>query len=74
MTNITPPYSYNVCNQGRRTGYSLRKSLEDQGVTLASAMDEHLNFVYETLKVNPSLDITRYRVNPDNPNGVQNNA
>lgn len=55
---------------GRNTqdGYSLRHSLELQGVTTETAMREHLALVHETLAVNPRLDITRYRVNKVNPN------
>ena len=57
---------HNMCNQGRRTGYSLRVSLENQGITTEEGMREHLSFVYETLKIQPRLDITRYRVNREN--------
>ena len=49
-------------------GYSLRHSLELQGVTTEAAMREHLDLVHQTLAVNPRLDITRYRVNKVNPN------
>ena len=63
--------AYKSIAQGRKTGgFSLRRSLEDQGVTTEQAMVEHLGFVNDSLKVNPRLDITRYRVNPNTPNAV----
>lgn len=50
--------------QGRAIGgYSLRKSLENQGVTTEEAMREHLGFVYILLSRGVPLDITQYRVN-----------
>lgn len=51
-------------------GYSLRESLLCQGVTLEGAMRQHLSLVHGTLSVVPTLDITRYRVDPNNPNGL----
>ncbi len=51
-------------------GYSLRESLECQGVTSEQAMRDHLNLVYGTLQANPDVDITRYRVDPNNPNNL----
>lgn len=57
---------------GRKSnkGYSLRESLIAQGVTSEKAMREHLNLVHTTLTVNPALDVTRYRANPNYPNAV----
>lgn len=51
-------------------GFSLRKSLENQGVTTEEAMRKHLSFVYTTLSVNPSMRVDRYRVNSNLPNEV----
>ncbi len=48
----------------KRKAISLRASLIEQGVTCETALKAHLNFVYETLLVNPLMDIRRYRVNP----------
>jgi hypothetical protein len=53
-------------------GYSLRASLEDQGVSDTQSKRQHLNFIYETLQQNKRLDITRYRVNREQPNGPPN--
>lgn len=61
------PYGYRI--QSRRAGgYSLRRSLEDQGVTTEEAMRAHIAFVGKMLSANPSLDIQLYRVDPKNPN------
>lgn len=49
-------------------GFSLRASLEKQGVTTKEAMRKHLNLVYTTLTVNPLLRVDRYRVDPNYPN------
>lgn len=51
-------------------GFSLRKSLEKQGVTCKTAMDMHMNFVYKTLCQYPLLNIRRYVVKQDNPNST----
>ena len=48
--------------------FSVRKHLEDQGVTSEESMRGHLKFISECLIKNPKLDVTRYRVNPDCPN------
>lgn len=56
--------------RGTNDGYSLRRSLEDQGVTTEEGMRAHLSFVHQTLGVNPRLDVTRYRVNSSHPNEV----
>lgn len=54
---------------GRKAdGFSLRRALEDQGVTTEDAMRKHLSFVNTTLQINPALDITRYRVSTNDPN------
>lgn len=53
-------------------GFSLRKSLENQGVTTEEAMRKHLAFVHTTLSVNPNMRIDRYRVDPNYPNGHPN--
>lgn len=54
-------------------GFSLRKSLINQGVTTEEAMKMHLAFVANTLSVNPKMRIDRYRVNPNYPNGNPRN-
>ena len=55
-------------------GKELTEEQSDENVKRVFALERHLNFVYETLKVNPLLDITRYRatagcgsVNASNP-------
>lgn len=53
---------------GRAEGFSLRDSLIRQGVTTEEGVRKHLSFVAKTCAVNPNLDITRYRVSPNNPN------
>ena len=50
------------------SGFSLRQSLEKQGVTTEDAMRKHLNLVYVTLTVNPLLRVDRYRVDANYPN------
>lgn len=46
---------------GRKSGgFSLRKALENQGVTTEDDMRRHLSLVHGTLSVVP-MDITRYR-------------
>lgn len=62
---VTAPYT-----GGRKTGYSLRESLTSQGVTNLTAMQAHLNYALEMLRLRPSFDITRYRVNPNYPNAL----
>ena len=54
-------------------GFSLRKSLENQGVTTEEAMKAHLAFVHTTLTVNPNMRVDRYKVNPNYPNGNPRN-
>lgn len=51
-------------------GYSLRESLECQGVTTEEGMRKHLSFVHGTLSANPRADITRYRAPSNNPNSL----
>lgn len=47
-------------------GYSLRRSLEDQGVTTEEAMRGHIAHVFSH-----AIDITRYRVpDPTYPNRI----
>ena len=62
---VTAPYT-----GGRKTGYSLRESLTSQGVTNLTAMRAHLDYALEMLRLRPSFDITRYRVNPNYPNAL----
>lgn len=52
-------------NVRRGGGFSLRRSLEEQGVTLTASLREHLNFVETTVSINPRIDITAYRVGND---------
>lgn len=51
-------------SNGRATedGYSLRKSLEDQGVTTEEDMRLHMDRVGHMLLLDPTFDVTRYRV------------
>jgi hypothetical protein len=50
-------------------GYSLRRSLENQGVTTEEGMQAHFDFVLTTeSQAGRKIDITRYRINPNNPN------
>lgn len=43
-------------------GYSLRRSLIEQGMMDEIAINRVLTFVYNTLCVYPRLDITQYRI------------
>lgn len=71
MTDTTPsPIVVEPYTGGRKTGYSLRESLTSQGVTNMTAMRAHLDFALEMLRVRPSFDITRYRVNANYPNAL----
>lgn len=56
------------------SGFSLRQSLLNQGVTTEEAMRKHLSFVHTTLSVNPGMRVDRYRVNPNYPNGEPNHG
>lgn len=48
--------------QGRRIGgFSLRTSLENQGVTTEEEMRAHLTEVYEMTRINPKINTCRYR-------------
>ena len=51
-----------------RKDWSLRKSLETQGVTTEEGIRAHMKFIAQTMAVNPKVNIRRYRVNPANPN------
>jgi len=47
---------------GRRTGgFSLRKALEDQGVTTEDEMRGRLQAVYNLMQIRKDVDVTRYR-------------
>ena len=50
--------------------FSVRELLEKQGVKTEEGMRVHMNFISKTLMANPNLDLTRYRVNPKNPEGL----
>lgn len=52
---------------GRKTGFSLRESLQCQGVTSAWSMRFHINFAYFIMQIWGG-DITEYRVNKNYPN------
>lgn len=57
------PGKINMGANGRRSGgFSLRKSLENQGVTTEEAMREHIATINRALSLRPSIDISRYRV------------
>lgn len=59
-----------VTNGRRSGGFSLRRALENQGVTSEKAMRGHLRHVLSVLRMVPGADITRYRVDTNNPNKV----
>jgi len=44
--------------------FSLRKHLQQCGVTDEADMRKHLDFIRDTLIRNPSLDLRRYRPGP----------
>lgn len=48
--------------------FSLRNSLETQGVTDSNALQAHLNLAYLLLQTRPSLRVNKYQVTTDNPN------
>jgi hypothetical protein len=50
---------------------SLRDRLKAQGVTDEADIRKHLSFIHETLKVNPHLDLTRYKVNQEDPSQIE---
>lgn len=50
------------------TGFSLRRHLENKGVTTEEAMRAHLAFAHKLTLKAPGLSVRRYRPNPDNPN------
>lgn len=52
-----------------RNAFSFKTLLEKQGVTTREGFKYHLDFVAATIKVNPRLNLRRYKVNPNNPNG-----
>lgn len=60
---------HDVDNGRKSGGFSLRDSLRKQGVTTEEGMRKHFSFIAESLKANPRLDITRYRVDKNYPNG-----
>lgn len=74
VTNVQGlKFNSGTTTNGRRSGgFSLRRALENQGVTTERAMRQHIAFVYGVLKEVPTADITRYRVNTNNPNKVPN--
>lgn len=62
MTHEPKRHPIDFGGQGRRAGgYSLRKALENQGVTTEEETRLNLNKVYAMLQRKPTLDITRYR-------------
>lgn len=53
-------------------GFSLRRHVIAQCPTMnETQVREHIDFVHQTMKVNPSLDIRRYRVSSE---GVRDNG
>lgn len=65
-------YPHNHLNQrisksrinGRQLdGFSIRRALEDQGVTTEEEMRRHINNITAILLLNPQFDVTTYRVN-----------
>lgn len=69
MANQVTPGAPGRYTGGRKTGFSLRESLTAQGVTSETSMREHLSLVHGSLMGNPRIDISRYRVDPNYPNG-----
>lgn len=64
MTHEPKRHPTQLGGQGRQSGgYSLRKSLENQGVTTEEEMRQHLAKIYTVAQHRPKIDITRYRVN-----------
>ena len=60
-----------ISTNNRKRGFSLRVALENMGVTTEEAMRKHMEFIRTTEeRTGRLLDITRYRVNPNNPNSV----
>lgn len=56
-------------NNNRKTGFSLRQHLIDQGVTTEDALRAHLAFISKVEKMTGNhLPLNRYKVNPNNPN------
>lgn len=68
-TQIEPAFDTERPN-GRVFGYSLRRSLLEQGVKTEAGIRRHSAFVFGTLMGNPNADITRYRVNKNNPESL----
>lgn len=55
----------NLGVNGRRSGgFSLRKALENQGVTTEEQLREHLANVADSLNIRRDMDIARYRASP----------
>lgn len=54
-----------IGGQGRSNGqgYSLRRSLEAQGVTTREDMERHIATVNHILQLIPDYDVTTYRIN-----------
>lgn len=57
-------------NSRANGGFSLRRSLEDNGVRTEAGMRTHLDFIARSLETFPRLDITRYRPRPNNPETI----
>jgi hypothetical protein len=51
----------NAGNGRRSGGFSLRRMLENQGVTTEDEMRKHLDLAYVMTKVVPLVNLTRYR-------------
>lgn len=72
VMDLSTPEQRSRPNARKGGGFSLRRALLEQSGN--SAVEEniraHLAFVYETLLANPSMDIRRYRINPNNPAAV----
>lgn len=54
----------------QESGFSLRRHLEDKGVTTETAMRNHLALAHQMTEMAPGLSVRRYRPDPDNPNAV----
>ena len=54
---------------GKLPGGSLRSFLQKQGVTDEKSIRGHIAFIIDTeARTGTRLDLTRYRVNPSDPN------
>lgn len=65
---MNSPLLTNYYRGGLKQGYSLRASLESQGVTCMTAMRLHLNRALTLLQLGIMHSIIEYRVDDNHPN------